>query len=188
MARPRSDEKRSAILAAAIKTIAEEGLSASTAMIAKEAGVSNGALFTYFETKSELLNEAYLHLKAEMAKSMTVAILADADLRAQLLQVWEQWLFWAISHPLERKAVACLSVSQDLTPTTRETASQAFNEVAALLDRSRANGPMRHTPLMFVGSLVMALLEATTQYMVDDKANAPAHARTGFDALWRMLI
>jgi AcrR family transcriptional regulator len=39
-------------MSAAIRVIASEGLGAPTATIAKEAGVSNGSLFTYFETKA----------------------------------------------------------------------------------------------------------------------------------------
>ena len=39
-------------MAAAIRVISGQGLSAPTVTIAKEAGVSNGSLFTYFETKS----------------------------------------------------------------------------------------------------------------------------------------
>jgi AcrR family transcriptional regulator len=63
MARPKSDDKRSAIVSAAIRVIAGEGLGAATATIAKEAGVSNGSLFTYFETKADLLNRLYVELK-----------------------------------------------------------------------------------------------------------------------------
>ncbi|WP_213881866.1 TetR/AcrR family transcriptional regulator [Pseudomonas sp. dw_358] len=187
MARPRSDEKRNAILAAATRIISAQGLSAPTAAIAKAAGVSNGALFTYFETKSDLLNALYLHLKAELAKSTMITVAPHEDVHEQLRSVWDQWLHWAISHPHERKAIACLAVCEDLTPATREAASQAFSEVAGLLDRVRANGSMRDTPLLFVGSLVMALMDATTQYMADDKAHASVHLRTGFEALWRML-
>jgi AcrR family transcriptional regulator len=39
-------------MSAAIRVIASEGPGAPTATIAKEAGVSNGSLFTYFETKA----------------------------------------------------------------------------------------------------------------------------------------
>ena len=67
MARPKSDDKRSAIIAAAIHVIVKEGLSAPTATIAREAGIANGSLFTYFETKADLYNQLYLELKAEMA-------------------------------------------------------------------------------------------------------------------------
>jgi hypothetical protein len=46
---------RRASAPAAIRVIASQGLSAPTAVIAKEAGISNGPLFTYFKTKADLL-------------------------------------------------------------------------------------------------------------------------------------
>lgn len=187
MARPRSDEKRNAIMVAAIRTIAAQGLSAPTAAIAKEAGVSNGALFTYFETKSDLLNQLYLHLKAGMAETTMADLPLYSDLRGQMHHVWDRWVAWAQAHPQQRKALAYLSVSHELTVTTRDAAAQSYASIATLLDRSRANGVLRDAPLMFVGSLVVGLLDATVEYMALDAANAPAHAAAGFDALWRML-
>ena len=68
MARPRSSDRRSAIILAATRVILSQGLSASTAMIAQEAGVPNGSLFTYFETKADLLNRLYVKLKEEIAE------------------------------------------------------------------------------------------------------------------------
>ena len=68
-AKAKSDEKRSAILEAATRIIVMQGLSAPTAGIAKEAGVANGSLFTYFETKTDLFNQLYLELKMEMASA-----------------------------------------------------------------------------------------------------------------------
>ena len=53
-------------MSAATRVIAAQGLGAATATIAREAGVSNGSLFTYFETKADLLNQLYLELKADM--------------------------------------------------------------------------------------------------------------------------
>jgi AcrR family transcriptional regulator len=187
MARPRSDDKRNAIMAAAIKIIAAQGLSAPTAMIAKKAGVSNGAFFTYFETKSDLLNELYLQLKSDQAKATVTDLPAEADVRDQLLHVWNRWLDWATSHPDQRKAIAYLSVSHDITQANHIAAGASYNGVAALLDRSRSKGPMHDAPLLYVGSLVMALVDATSQYMVSDVDNASVHATVGFEALWRML-
>jgi AcrR family transcriptional regulator len=66
MARARSENRRNAILSAATRVIASQGLGAATATIAKQAGVSNGSLFLYFDTKAMLLNELYVSLKTEM--------------------------------------------------------------------------------------------------------------------------
>ena len=187
MARPRSDEKRDAIMAAAIRIIAAQGLGAPTAAIAKEAGVSNGALFTYFETKSDLVNQLYLHLKAGMAQATMTGLPLEADLRGQMHHVWERWVAWAMAHPQERKALAYVGVAPDLFEATRAAASEAYAGIAELLERSRAHGVLRDAPLAFVGAMVVALLDATVQVMTQDQANAPAHADTGFTALWRML-
>lgn len=187
MARPKSDEKRSAILTAAIQVIAAQGLSAPTATIAKAAGVSNGALFTYFDTKSDLLNLLYLQLKGEMAEATMSGLPLYTDLRVQMRYVWDRWVAWAMAHPEERKVLSYLAVSHDITPATRDAAGQTYAGIAMLLDKSRARGVLRDVPLMFAGALVMALLDATVNYMTVDAANASKHAADGFEALWRML-
>src|SRR5277367_2650870 len=88
MARPRSEDKRNALMAAATRVIVTHGLSAPTAMIAQEAGVSNGSLFTYFETKADLFNQLYLELKAGMASAALEGLPAKAELREQMFNLW----------------------------------------------------------------------------------------------------
>jgi AcrR family transcriptional regulator len=93
MARPRSDEKRGAIMAAATRVIAAQGLGAATAAIAQEAGVSNGSLFTYFETKADLLNHLYLELKTEMAAAALEGLPpGESGVRTQMQHAWSGWL------------------------------------------------------------------------------------------------
>ena len=84
MSRPKSDEKRSAILEAATRIIVTQGLSEPTAGIAKGPGVANGSLFTYFETKTDLFNPLYLELKMEMASAATENLPTGAEPREQL--------------------------------------------------------------------------------------------------------
>ena len=68
MARSKSDDKREAILSAAISAFADGGLSAPTSAISKAAGVAEGTLFTYFPTKDDLLNALYRQIKLELAE------------------------------------------------------------------------------------------------------------------------
>jgi AcrR family transcriptional regulator len=174
-------------MAAATRVIASDGLSAATAAIAKEAGVSNGSLFTYFETKADLLNELYQELKAEMAKAASGGVATEGDAREQMLHVWSNWLQWATSHPEKRRALVHLSVSDDITPETREAAHQTMVGIARLLERSRKNGPLRNAPLGFVSALMSAIADTTTDFMIGDPAKAHKHCMTGFDAMWRMV-
>jgi AcrR family transcriptional regulator len=187
MARPRSADKRDALLAAAARVIAAQGLSAPTAVIAREAGVSNGSLFTYFETKADLFSQLYLELKTGMAAASMDGLAAEAPLREQFSRVWSNWMRWATSDPDSRRALALLDVSDDIAPQTRAASHQAMADVAGMLERARSRGPMRDVPMEFVVALMNSLADATMDFMISDPANADEHRRAGFDALCRML-
>ena len=187
MPRPRSDDKRAAIMSAAARVIASQGLGAATATIAKEAGVSNGSLFTYFDTKADLLNQLYLELKTDMGAAALGGLPADGDVREQMLHMWSGWLRWATAYPEKRRALAQLEVSDEITAPTHQAASQALTGIAGILERSRENGPMRDVPLAFVVGLANALADTTIDFIIGDPGDADTHGRTGFDALWRMI-
>jgi AcrR family transcriptional regulator len=187
MPRPRSADRRAAVLAAAARVIAREGLSASTASIAREAGVSNGSLFLYFDTKAVLLNELYVALKTEMAAAAVEGLPVGRDAREQLLHMWNRWVRWAVRAPEKQRALARLEVAEDITVESRRTVSSALSGVADLLERSRIHGPMRDAPLGFVVTLTSAIADATIDAMIREPDQAEAHGRTAFDAIWRML-
>jgi AcrR family transcriptional regulator len=187
MARPRSDEKRGAIMSAAIRIIAREGLGATTAAIAQEAGICNGSLFTYFETKAVLVNHLFLELKTELATAALAGLPEQNDLRKQAFHAWSNWMRWATSSPEKRRALAQLEVSDEVTRETRNAAQRASAGIAELLEQLRANGSMRNVPMAFVSSITNSLANATMDFMIQDKANSAKHCRVGFDAFWRTI-
>ena len=187
MPRPRSDDKRAAILEAAARIIVVQGLSAPTAGIAKEAGVANGTLFTYFATKTELLNQLYLELKSEMAIAALANASAETELRERFFKVWKNWMQWAVAFPEKRQALAQLSVSGEITPESRAAGNRMLAELATLVEQSRAGGPLRKAPRSFVFALMNSVAEATMEYMTQDAANAAKHCKAGFEAVWRMV-
>jgi AcrR family transcriptional regulator len=187
VARQKSDDKRNAIVAAAIRVIVKQGLSAPTATIAQEAGVASGSLFTYFETKADLYNQLYLELKSEMASAALEGLPAKAALRSQCSHAWSNWTHWAVRNPEKRRALALLGVSDDITPPIRAAAQKTAAGLADLTQRSRAKGPMRAAPFELVTGLMTAMAEATMDIMVNDPAHADQHCEIGFEAAWRML-
>jgi AcrR family transcriptional regulator len=174
-------------MAAATRVIAAEGLGAATATIAKEAGVSNGSLFTYFVTKADLFNQLYVELKSEMAAASLDGLPAEADVRAQMAHLSSRGLHWAVASPEKRRALAQLSVSEEVTAESREIGHQAMAGIARLLERSRENGPMREAPLALVVGLMNAVADATIECVIGDPAHADELSKAGFEAMWRML-
>src|ERR1700747_1790028 len=111
MARPLSEDKRAAILEAATEVVAMLGVSAPTAKIAKEAGVAEGTLFTYFANKDELLNRLYLELKMDLRAAMMPVSPAGKSLVDRNRHVWDRFVGWGSAHPLKRRAMRQLAVS-----------------------------------------------------------------------------
>lgn len=188
MARPRSGDRRNAILSAAARVIASQGIAAAaTAAIAKEAGVSNGSVFVYFDTKAALLNDLYLALKGEMTAAAAAGLDTGGEPREQVRRVWTQWLRWATADPHKRRALAQLEVADDITAGSRQAAHAAFSDIADLVNRSRVGGPMREAPLSFVLALMTSIADATIDTVLREPAEAEAYSSAGFDAVWRVI-
>src|SRR6202040_103425 len=128
MARPLSEEKRTAILEATAEVVAMLGVSAPTAKIAKEAGVAEGTLFTYFASKDELLNRLYLELKMDLRDAMMTGYPAGKSLIDRSRHVWDRYIGWGSAHPLKRRAVRQLAVSDRITEECKKLVGEAFGE------------------------------------------------------------
>jgi AcrR family transcriptional regulator len=174
-------------MAAATRVIVTQGLSAPTATIAREAGVSNGSLFTYFDTKADLFNHLYLELKGGMAAAALERLPADAELREELFHVWSNWMRWAVANPEKRRALAQLGVSDEITSASRAAGNKTMAGIVELMERSRAHGPSCDAPLAFVAAIMNSLAETTMDFMIQDPRHAKKHCKVGFEALWRVV-
>ncbi|MEL1265162.1 TetR/AcrR family transcriptional regulator [Pseudoxanthomonas putridarboris] len=185
MARPRSEDKRNAILAAATKVIAEQGTSAPTARIAREAGVAEGTLFTYFGDKDELLNQLYRELKGSLGLAMLEDYPRGADAKARAHHVWARYVAWGVAHPQDRLAMRQLGVSERIAPETRAAVTATFVEVNALLHEIA--GTDSEETLAFKASLLGAMAEATMDFIAAHPRKRRSFSDTGFAAFWRTL-
>jgi AcrR family transcriptional regulator len=187
MARPKSEEKRSAILDAATRVFAEHGIGAPTARIAKEAGIAEGSLFTYFATKDALLNELYLAIKTELRDAMMLAYPLAAPPRERAWHTWQALVDWGAAHMSKRQVMNILSLSDRLTEESKAAVMQAFSAPNAMLTEIVAAGPMSALPPAFVGAMLGAMAETTMDSMMRHPAQASQFRSAGFEAFWRAV-
>src|ERR1700729_1963817 len=140
MARPLSEDKRTAILEAATEVVATLGVSAPTAKIAKGAGVAEGTLFTYFASKDELLNQLYLDLKMDLRNAVMAGYPAGQSLIDRSRHFWDRYIGWGSTHPLKRRAMRQLAVSDRITEETKKIAGDAFGKVNDMMREGAAGG------------------------------------------------
>ena len=106
MARPKSEDKKQALLDAATTAFAQSGIAASTALIARKAGVAEGTLFRYFATKDDLLNALYLHLKQDLCQTMLANLDRTITLpKEHTRNIWNSYVDWGIRNPVAHAAI-----------------------------------------------------------------------------------
>ena len=186
MARPKSEDKRNAILDAATRLFAERGLTAApTSEISKQAGVAEGTLFTYFETKDDLINALYREIKLELADAMMSDFPRKKNVRTKLQHVWDRYVNWGIAHPRQRKALAQLQVSEALTKESRKAGGAPFVEFQTMI-RDAIDGRVFRDdlPAELISRSLAALAEATADLTVSNPSKANKYRDSGFQMFW----
>jgi AcrR family transcriptional regulator len=187
MARPRSEDKRTAILEAATEAVAVLGVSAPTAKIAKGAGVAEGTLFTYFASKDELLNRLYLELKTDLRDAILDGYPSGGSLIDRSRHFWDRYIGWGSAHPLKRRAMRQLAVSDRITEETKKLAGDASGKVNDMMRGWAAGGAMRRQPPSFVSAIMSAIADTTMDFIAREPAQAKRYTKAGFEAFWKAV-
>jgi AcrR family transcriptional regulator len=186
VARPKSEDKRNAILDAATRVFAERGLTAApTSEISKEAGVAEGTLFTYFKTKDDLMNALYRDIKLELADAMMSGFPRKKSVRTRLRHVWDGYVNWGVSNRAKRRVLAQLQVSGMLSKESIEAGSAPFVEMQNTIRDAIERHILRaDLPLELISKTMAALAEATMDLIVLKSAMATKYCNSGFEIYW----
>lgn len=187
MARPKSEDKRQALLEAATAAFAQSGIAASTALIARNAGVAEGTLFRYFATKDDLLNALYLHLKQDLCQTM----LANTDRaintpKEHTRNIWNSYVDWGIRNPVAHGAIRQLGVSEKINAETEQAVHEMFPELHELCRRPCAVF-MSDEFRTFGDAIFLSLAETTMEFATRDPSRASDFKSLGFESMWRAL-
>jgi AcrR family transcriptional regulator len=185
MARPLSEKKREAILAAAAELVATLGTGAPTAKIAKRAGFAEGTLFTYFPSKDELLNQLFLEIETELAKTMLDAYPSAGSPWERTRHLWDRLVDWGAASPAKLKAMRQLKVSDRITEASRLKGGGLFRDVRSVLDENLADhvGPGQSSD--YVGAVLNALVETTLELIARDPGKREHYKQAGFEVFWK---
>ncbi len=184
MARPKSVDKRGAILSAAVRVFAEHSLAAPTSAISGAAGIAEGSLFTYFITKDDLINALYRDIKLRMAEALMSGFERKKDFRSRLQHIWDSYVNWGVKHALEMKVLAQLQVSGKLTEESKALGAAPFIEIEVMARDALARGLVRDLPMEFIGATLQALAGTTMDFMTSDPRQAARFRKSGFEIFW----
>src|SRR6202050_4613084 len=152
MAKPKSEDKRNAILSAATQVFAERGLGAPTAAITSAAGIAEGSLFTYFKTKDELINTLYRELKLELADAMMSGFPRKQSVRRRLEHIWNGYVHWGVANPDQQKVLKQIQVWGGLTEESKQAGSAPFIEIQRMAEDALTQRIYKEIPQGFMGA------------------------------------
>jgi AcrR family transcriptional regulator len=186
VARPKSEDKRNAILDAATRVFAERGLTAApTSEISKQAGVAEGTLFTYFKTKDDLINALYREIKLELADAMMSGFPRKTSVRNRMRHVWDGFVNWGVANPEQRSVLAQLQVSGMLSKESFEAGSAPFVEMQDMIrDAVKQHILRAELPIELISNVLAALAETTMNLIVLKPALANKYRNAGFEIYW----
>ncbi len=185
MARPKSEDKRLALLDATTRAIAEFGLGAATSLIARKAGVAEGTLFRYFATKDVLLNEVYYHHKHALGIELMKTDDQSQSVKERVQKIWNSYIDWGLVNVDARKAMGQLAVSGKITKDTVQKAFNAFPELRQLSNEDINNEYLTCGESPFADAIFFCLAETTMEFAAREPDRKHHYMAAGFDVMWR---
>lgn len=143
-------ERRARVMQAAMAEFGRRGYSGgSLNVIAREAGVSKGSLFQYFEDKFDFFTyvaeQTALHVYDAMLPYLRAPV-AGKTIVAHFLDLVDIWIDYMAEHPLERGVTAATTMERD--PQVRLSVREPVHRLYAqglrpVLDAARDGGEFR---------------------------------------------
>lgn len=186
MARSKSEDKRNAILQAAIAVFAEKGAwSTPTSAVSRAAGVAEGTLFTYFSTKEVLVNELYREIKRDLADVLLSDFPEKAPIRSQFHHIWDRYVRWGVKHPQKLRVMTELRLSDKITAESKAIGSKPFAHLERLAKESVRQKKIRNIPFSFIGAIMGGMAETTMAFVAQNTKSGADFSKSGFDLFWK---
>lgn len=153
MSRSAKEDKRCALLQAALELFAEQGFNNSpTALIAKRAGVASGTLFFHFKTKEELIHELFRGVIAKAERRILEPFAPDTALQERIMRILANLLRYFLDHPDEFRFMEQYHFSPFSERQSEE--GEQKHEIQKLLLQARGQQIVKNAPMLVLESLV----------------------------------
>lgn len=189
MVRTKSEDKRQAILDAALDLFVERHFHGSAVpMIAERAGVADGTIYRYFKNKEELVNTLFIEKKQEMTAYVTRPFAAGLSIKDKLVAVGVRFLEFAEQQPKTIQFLERNHHESYLNDDAKACEMPLLQFVMGILEEGKAQGiikRMSNVVLVFLlyGAL-NGMVEAQRRGMIDKLSDVRAEVE---ECLWHAV-
>ncbi|MCB0154335.1 MAG: TetR/AcrR family transcriptional regulator [Anaerolineae bacterium] len=157
-------DKRTAILEATLKLISQNGFH-GTAMskVASEAGVSAGIIYHYFDSKDDLIDELYRHIKVNFGQMINDSFDQTQPLKVQIRQMLGLMMHYYIRRPLESAFIEQYTRSPYFNPEIEQEVEQYYRPVLDCFYRGQQEVIIKDLPAPVMHTLTIDVATALAQ-------------------------
>lgn len=133
--------RKERLMEAALMLFSESGFHAvAVPAIAKQAGISTGLVYTYFESKEILVNELFWHWKEKLKSYYLTNFPSDESIRGQFEFIWEKLHQYAHDYPRAFQFIEGQLHSSYLTEKCQLLEEEVFEIGRHFVRNGQANG------------------------------------------------
>lgn len=162
--RVKDDKKETAIFDAAIRLITANGFAdTSMSKIAKAADVSPATIYVYFESKEDMLNKTYAHVKSEMAASLLKGIKPELSVAEAFRVIWHSFHKYAVTNQVRFSFTEQFANSPLVDKVRKEQGMEYFLPLFEWFERGRREKIFKDIPAELFAAFAFAPLIALTK-------------------------
>lgn len=181
------NDKRDRIIQTAIALFAGEGVGVPIVRLAKQAAVSEDALFEHFETKRALIDTVYTGIKSEMAEVMFIDFERAESAKDAFSALWESCIRWGVRNAQKRKVARHLKDAGAVSGQALDAAGALFAPARDRITAAIESGEIRDLPADYVLRLCVAEMGAVIDHADAaelDSVGLDMLVVSGFDVFW----
>lgn len=149
-------DKRSAVLDATLKLISERGFhDTPMSQIAKEAGVSAGIIYHYFENKEDLICELFGEIKRKLALAALEGHSDDLPLREKFRLIWLNTARFYLNHPMETAFLEQFENSPYYSMALMEKYVEYYAPIFEVIQYAVIQGVIKPLPIEVLSALTL---------------------------------
>ncbi len=178
--------KEEKLLMAALRLFNEFGFhNTPTSKISKEAGVSTGTLYNYFQSKEALINSLYLYIKQHSAEYVRENFEMTDDYKEGLKRIWTLIVKWGFEYPEFFKFKESFCQSPFIDNLEMEKAKADYDFLGKYVQAAMESGVIRNIDEGLFLSQIQGVMVSTIKYInKNDLGKCSDTINKTFDILW----
>ncbi|HEY8955378.1 TetR/AcrR family transcriptional regulator [Chitinophaga sp.] len=185
----KDDKKVTQIFQAALRLVAEKGLSGVTmGDISREAGIATGTLYVYFKGKDELINALFAACRENSVQVSFKGYNPQIPFKPAFKNIWLNILRYKLQHFEEVIFMEQCYHSPFITNDTREKALQLSAPFYALMERGQKEQLIKQADVgLLLTFIIGAMNELVKQTHYSSITLNRSKINTAFDLCWDAL-